>query len=318
LQPGSYTSSTRLSENRKINALRRSGLTWRQIEVAAAGFTRRLEAAHIRGIVLDFDGTCCETVLRKTGMPTMVSTELVRLLRQSMPIAYATGRGQSLYNNLRAQLPSDLWPRVLMGCHSGSTRVCLADAWPGRPADEDLNAMVSQLEKHGIAEGTTYEVRPRSSQLSIRCKEPHRTLHVFLVAQNFVSRRPGWRVFRSAHSVDVLTPGAGKLGVVDWLASRHRVDVASILRIGDRGEAFGNDSELLDSGLSLSVDGVSANPQSCWSFHDGIPSPSHRLAEFLRALELSSDGAFRVNPNAVSAWHAQTRQAIATARGGTA
>lgn len=318
LQPGRFMGSARLSTNRKVNALRRSGLPWRRIESAAADFTHRLAVAQIRGIVLDFDGTCCETALRKHGMSAEVRQEIVRLLRASMPIAFATGRGRSLYEGLRAQLPEELWRDVLIGCHSGSTRLRLGEPWVDPATITELQSIVLALREAGITEGPSCAVRPRNAQLSIRCAYVHQTLGVFMVAQALVSPRPGWRVFRSSHSVDILAPPAGKLAVVDWMAASQGIDSDSILRIGDRGEAFGNDSELLGSGLSLSVDGVSADTSTCWSFHDGIPAPSHRLAEFLRAIQRGEGGDFQISKEAVLGWHEEARSAVAAARGSVA
>jgi len=58
-----------------------------------------------------------------------------------------------------------------------------------------------------------------------------------------------------------------------------------ILRLGDRGEESGNDFELLASGLSLSVDGVSAALDQAWDAPPFDGSAMDRTLGCLRALQ---------------------------------
>ena len=70
------------------------------------------------------------------------------------------------------------------------------------------------------------------------------------------------RATRSTHSVDLIAPGVSKLNVV----RRMQADGCSnVLPIGDRGKWPGNDFELLQQPLSLSVDETNSDPSTCWN-----------------------------------------------------
>lgn len=65
-------------------------------------------------------------------------------------------------------------------------------------------------------------------------------------------------MWSSTHSMDI---------VVSAKASKTAVKQISenVLVIGDRGDFEGNDYEMLSLPFSLSVDGVSRNPDCCWN-----------------------------------------------------
>jgi len=105
--------------------------------------------------------------------------------------------------------------------------------------------------------------------------------------------------------VDVLAPVAVKSAVVDALVHQLSLDpLSEICRIGDRGEPAGNDSELLGRGMSLSVDGVSADPASCWFFGEMSLNPVERAAHYLGALVLE-DGWARFDDRVLALWEKQ-------------
>ena len=85
---------------------------------------------------------------------------------------------------------------------------------------------------------------------------------------------PGVTALRSSHSIDVLAPGVSKRALVERL--RSTVPAArSILCIGDRGRWPGNDFSLLSEPLSLSVDEVSSDKETCWN----LAGPGRRCVE---------------------------------------
>ena len=105
-----------------------------------------------------------------------------------------------------------------------------------------------------------------------------------------------WRVFASGHSIDVLTEVAHKGLVIDEVSRWAGADpLTEILRLGDAGEAGGNDYELLREGLSLSVDTCSGVPHTCWNLlpldRMGVVGTAH----YLRSLVVS-DAQARLSP----------------------
>jgi len=75
------------------------------------------------------------------------------------------------------------------------------------------------------------------------------------------------KLVTSSHSVDVIAPGIDKASVVAHVVKLVGLPdggADSVLCIGDRGRAPGNDASLLRHPLSLSVDEVSEDPSTCW------------------------------------------------------
>lgn len=245
----------------------------------------RLKHARFGALVLDFDGTMCETALRHDGLDSRLRPTVTKLLREGLIIAFASGRGNSLHEDLRKHLPQDTWGRCYLGCYSGSLVMSLADPWPEEPADPAVLEIQQQLEILGIGAAQGFKLSARAAQLTIRGKDGEGIDVLFTLCTSITSNLVGWRVFRSAHSVDILAPAASKKAVISFLVDRLGVDpLTEICRIGDRGEPLGNDSELLAEGLSLTVDGVNSDVSSCWLFGNKTLNPVERAAHYLSSL----------------------------------
>lgn len=272
---------------------------------AGAGYLAQFRKPRFAALVLDFDGTMCETAKREYGLDPRLTPIVIRLLQHGITIAFASGRGNSLHEDLRAKLPLDVWPRCLLGCYSGSLVTPLAQPWPTTATDPKVIEIQGQLEALGVRPENGFKLSARVAQLTIRRKKGDGVDALFTLCSSLVQGRTGWRVFKSAHSVDVLTPLAIKSAVVDVLAHQSTLDpLTEICRIGDRGEPAGNDSELLGQGLSLSVDGVSPDPSSCWLFGDMSLAPVERAAHYLGALVLE-DGWARFDDRVLARWEEQ-------------
>lgn len=235
---------------------------------AALAFVSRLESARFKGIVFDFDGTCCFTPRRFEGLDYRVANEISRVIEGGLPVAFASGRGDSLQGDLRKSLPQQLWGRVLMGYYSGSVISWLSDDFIRPQMDPRFASLRTWLVEHGIVSSSPSAVKVEGEQMSIRLagkdsKESITTaISYWLKTNSYLD----WRVFCSAHSVDVLTDNAGKINVVNTFAGlieAHPED--QVLRIGDSGHFSGNDYELLSEGIGLSVAAVSPLKPSCWN-----------------------------------------------------
>lgn len=272
---------------------------------AGLRFIDRLKQARFRAFVLDFDGTMCETTRRDDGLDERLAPVVVHLLEAGLTVAFASGRGNSLYEDLRKRLPHPTWAGCLLGSYSGSFVIPLTEPWPDVLADEQLLAIQWQLEGLGVRKDNGFTINARVAQLMIRSENSDGVDILFNLCITLVGEFPGWRVFRSAHSVDILTPAAAKTGVVAFLSRTLGVDpLTQVCRIGDRGEQFGNDSELLSEGLSLSVDGVSADPQACWFFGPPQWGPVERAAHYLSSV-IVKDGAAHFDEHVLRLWQQQ-------------
>lgn len=225
-------------------------------------FVKRLWSASFSAVVLDYDGTLCETRDRRKGLRAEVATELSRLARSGLTICVVTGRGQSVRTDLQRELPADLWSRIVVGYYNGSDIALLADGTrpsAGMPHD-GLRPIYRALVK---SDGThLYEAEGRPSQVSVVPKPGVSYNLVWDVLQRAtLLAPPGASVVRSGHSFDVLAPGVSKSSIVTWLAT----DAEAVLRIGDRGRWPGNDFALLSTGYSLSAHEVSSDPVTCWN-----------------------------------------------------
>ena len=114
----------------------------------ARSYIKRLQAARLRLLVCDFDGTLCDTVKRFEGIDSGIAPELTRLARSGIHLAFATGRGVKLRAVLQNKLPADVWPMVTMGCYSGSFIFSLADKHATTPpTDPRLIELTQWLRK---------------------------------------------------------------------------------------------------------------------------------------------------------------------------
>lgn len=297
--------------NGKVGNLNRKGLSPSAIRAVGDAYIDRLAVARLHGLVVDFDGTCCETANRLDGIDRDVTVQLQRLLNAGMAVGFASGRGDSLHKELRQKIQQASWNKVTLGCHSGSTVVTLDQPWQAGVPDPELRAVADRLAQAGVGCDNGYVVRAHSGQLTIEAKESRLVHEAFLRACELVRSMEGWRVFRSSHSIDVLCAQADKSNVVGVVASALGISPdTQILRIGDRGETYGNDSELLCAGLSLSVDGTSIDPQSCWLFESHLATASQRTAAYLAAVVPRPEGGCQMSPAVLARWRVEVHDSI--------
>jgi fructoselysine-6-P-deglycase FrlB-like protein len=234
----------------------------------ARRYIERLQAARLRLLVCDFDGTFCDTVKRFEGLDPQIAAELTRLARNGVHVAFATGRGMKLRKVLQDKLPVDVWPKVMVGCYSGSFIFSLADSHAvAPPADPRLSDLAQWLLN---TRALSMQVDPCADvgQLSLRGVYGSDKVRLIAAINEWVVQHghEGWRAFSSGHSVDVVTEKAGKLLVVQQECLRLGLDpLMQVLRLGDGGDFGGNDYELLSQGLALSVDAVPPDIEKCWN-----------------------------------------------------
>ena len=273
---------------------------WRE---AALAFSERIANARIKALVCDFDGTFCNTDLRFDGLDERLIPVLEGLIRNGIMIGFATGRGDSLYRDLREKLSPDTWPNILIGYYSGSLIEPLANNLFNEPVtDPRFQALEQWLTSSVLTTREDVSLNKRAGQFSIRLGLGSNKNRISAAIRHWLHKESlhEWRVFCSGHSIDVLNENAGKERVINAIASRIGCDpIAEILRIGDSGDFDGNDFELLNDGLGLSVDCVSPCQPGCWNLLPiGLRGVVGTLY-YLQALELV-ESAFQFSPKIIA------------------
>jgi fructoselysine-6-P-deglycase FrlB-like protein len=265
----------------------------------ARRYIERLQAAHLRLLVCDFDGTFCDTVKRFEGLDSRIAPELTRLARSGVHLAFATGRGVKLRKVLQDNLPADVWPMVTMGCYSGSFIFGLADQHATAPAPDPRLTELAQWLLKTRALSTQVEPCADAGQLSLRGVSGSDKVRLIAAINEWVAQQSqeGWRAFSSGHSVDVVTEKAGKLLVVRDACLRLGLDpLTQVLRLGDGGDFGGNDYELLSEGLALSVDAVPPGVDQCWNLLPRMLGGVRGTEYYLQNLE-AAEGEARFTAN---------------------
>lgn len=249
-------------------------------------YVKRIRAARIGGIALDYDGTLCDRSERMDGPCNELLAELIRLLDHGTSIMVVTGRGRSVRDDLRRALPRRTWKRLSVAYYNGAQIASLSD--DGLPKHgtlgQDLVAARALLSRNRlISAQTTCEYR--EAQISIRPSPNLSPSALYELVLHTLSPELRWRltVVRSGHSVDILAHGVSKLRAIESLSSNG----CSTLSIGDSGRWPGNDFELLSHGLTLSVDEASADPLTCWNLAPPGIRGAQATAYYLRLLRPS-------------------------------
>lgn len=231
----------------------------------------RFKHAAISAIVMDFDGTLIESANRYEPLEPAIGAQLCRLLEAGMWIGVATGRGDSVQTSLHAVIPEHLRERVWVGYHNGARVQRLGDnvdGLDGPPIDALFRRACDALERELQGAGLA-TLRVRAYQLTLSPASGQTLESVWRAAKECLARHEldGIGVWLSSHSVDVVASACCKLHVVRQIAALSGCDPEDVLRIGDRGAWPGNDWQLLNAPLGLSVDQCSADLESCWNFN---------------------------------------------------
>ena len=256
---------------------------WKQ---ALFRFRDRIKSVAFAGIVFDYDGTIVDTRNRYHKPTNAIIAELIRIAESGLWLAFATGRGVSVRRDLRACIPNELFPRVLIGYYNGAEIALLED--DNAPNGTDITC--DSLSPIAVALRTHPELANGAEQID-------RRFQITLVAKRAMPMDRLWEIVNhvacmmsakvtitcSSHSVDILAPNVSKKNVVSWL--HGDVGDLPLLTIGDRGRWPGNDFELLQENFSLSVGEVSVDASTCWNL--ALPGQLGTVAtlDYLTSLE---------------------------------
>ena len=262
-----------------------------KLTIALREFLQRLKRTPFSGLAVDYDGTLCARDRRFEPLEPDIRDELNRLLDEGIVLGVASGRGNSVYAELQTALHPQYWNRVVVGLYNGAKVVELSEDMPKSTGKIPQSLTAAHSRMRPLEEMLGFEVVVRPHQVSLRPRSVTDPSDLRTVAIEQLADIDDISIVMSSHSVDIIPIGTSKTAVVDTLRSKRP---GCMLRIGDQGAAGGNDFELLNTGLSLSVDRVSSNLETCWNLGaPGLNGPSLTL-QYLRALRGDSD-AFRVD-----------------------
>ena len=222
----------------------------------------KLSKAELRGVVFDYDGTLCDKMDRFKALPANVASAVERLVNLGLCIGVATGRGPSVGKAIRASLRQEFWESIIVGYYNGGVIARLSD---------DRDPIVQGAPPKNLLDGLTSDpvfsssnVRGNSAQITIRLSDGLPVEEAIERARRVVAiTKEQARVAASSHSIDVILGTASKCDVVKEVSTiaQNR----ECLRIGDQGRWPGNDADMLDHALGLSVNTVSSHLEHCWN-----------------------------------------------------
>jgi hypothetical protein len=249
-----------------------------------------MKRRRFEGIILDYDGTCCETWSRAEPPPLAVQDEIIRLMKSGLKVALATGRGGSVVDMTRAWLPKELWSSLLVGLYNGTLLLRLSDSVPELDECEgELGLAAQRLEEIGSLMG--FEIIRRDTQVSVVPSSPFPDVNRLMpLIKSVLARSPSLEVkaVASGHSIDVIGRTQGKSAVLEALTNELEGDV---LVIGDQGQDDGNDFDMLAATpTSLSVARTSLDPTRCWNLDRRGEIGPTLLVRYLKALQPGHSG----------------------------
>lgn len=246
-------------------------------------FTDRLSNAKFSSIVFDYDGTLCPYSRRYAGfLSEDIKTELIRLLEAGILVGIATGRGQSVKSDMRnSQIPQKYWKNIIIGYYNGASIGFLNENdCPNKDIEPNSKLVAIEADLKSLKlPFFDLKTKLRPYQLTIETSDSSIWNTIKQIIQNTVmaSSDGELQLLESSHAIDIVVKNkASKLNVVAQCIQLTRSE--NCLTIGDKGQWPGNDYELLSTPYSLSVDEVSAHPDSCWNLSiEGIKSAQATL-----------------------------------------
>ncbi len=236
-------------------------------------FKRKINNIKYQAVIFDYDGTLCSSENRFSGPSRQIFDLINKLLINKVLIGIATGRGKSVKTDLRKNIPSDYWQRIIVGYYNGTNISTLDD-------DDSPNTKVSPSKELELLFNNFNSVNNLSNNLSFKLRPNQLTVEPINRDTWYINKQElkeifylhnynsNFQLLESCHSIDIIPVTYSKNLVYDKCKSLIEVDndKLNILCIGDRGDLSGNDFKLLSNEYSLSVDLVSSFPNSCWNF----------------------------------------------------
>lgn len=252
--------------------------------------------AKISGLVLDYDGTVVTTKDRRSPPDPRIVKELLRLHRDGVTIAFASGRGKSLGVSIRNAFPEEIARTLLIGYYNGSyLKYANVDIVEDRPT---RSLIIDEIEEWFRGQDNLISpgaVTFGALQVEVNLTRVERPQFLQTAISSCPAIAEGRaKIVWSAHSFDIIPSSASKLRVVEALEENIETEQA-VISIGDCGSVHGNDYALLNRVFGISVSAVCPDISGTWSIYGEEISGPDALLRILRAMVPSESGGIRLN-----------------------
>ncbi|MDP2431831.1 MAG: HAD-IIB family hydrolase [Pseudomonadota bacterium] len=264
---------------------------------ARDAFVNAITQQPFRAIVFDYDGTLSASQRRTAPPSEQILNHIKRLVEADVLVGIASGRGDSIQEQLAAVLPEEVLSRLFLGLYNGGW-IGSATSPPEVPKGtveflSHVTRITRKLQLLGVPIERVKATHPY--QVSIRFRDGLPTDQMWFVVADAL-RQAGLTtgtLFRSKHSVDVLAPGVGKSGLIAHIIQHEKVDPHQVLTMGDQGAWPGNDVSLLEHRFSLSVDMPSRRLDRGWKLAPGHKREVDATLWYLDRFKTVGSGRFR-------------------------
>ena len=256
-------------------------------------YVSALNTTKFNCIVFDYDGTLCAKEDRYSGIKPQISKLLNQLLAKKIFIGIATGRGDSVRDDLRTIIERKYWDNVIIGYYNGGETSFLSDDTIPNISptqyDENLSNIFSELTK-GYKDALKLKLKRRQLTVEFKVVEDAEKLKNQITQMIYSISRSHILCVESGHSIDVIVkPDVSKINVVNF-CQKHISKTAGVhyetICIGDKGRYPGNDFELLNHKYSLSVDEVSSLKDRCWNLSSSGVKGVNATLEYIEKMKL--------------------------------
>ena len=252
-------------------------------------FINRLKTTKFGAIVFDYDGTLSSNDVSarySNLLEPAIKNALTRLLDGGIRVAIVTGRGKSvgdIFNNELAEYKHQIY----IGYYNGGF-ICPMQDTKGLAdfRENPLNTQLRTFEDELLRKSNWIHkemIEERNCQLTIKDNSHPELLAMFCREIIMSKGLSNIQVWQSSHSTDVVVKTiADKRNIIEWLGGTN------VLCIGDRGDIYGNDYQLLSTQYSLSVDETSADPDTCWNFAPEGTRGVEATLYYVKLMEISN------------------------------
>jgi len=222
-------------------------------------------------VIFDYDGTLCSSSSRYTGIDKNITKELVKLLDKGLAIGIATGRGQSVRNDLHNKIPAKYHSSVVVGYYNCADIGTLKNTHlPNKKGVKNvlLQNIFDLIKSYPFPEAVCPELKPNQVTVEIKDKKDWQKVRSIIIDLVLSKNYFGIQILESSHSIDIIDQAStSKLNILSYCKKIAKKNAKSqnCLCIGDKGQWPGNDYQLLSSPYSLSVDEVSSLNEMCWN-----------------------------------------------------
>ncbi len=274
---------------RKLKAADLSADQYNEVRYHASVFLEKLSTAIFRGLVLDYDNTVIpHNNVSDTAFLSCINY-IISFAEAGIYICFATGRGQSIRDQLITLIPEHLRDKIFISYHSGAEILPISNM-PSSSTEnipQTLRFVSELISKELAFKGINQSLRNTCISLFGSARTLNR-LYSFLSRKVLEEEITGITLAKSDHSVDVLLPSVSKVSAVSFM--KEYCDGGNVLCIGDSGDELGNDYTMLSEEYSLSVGTVSTSMETCWNIaSQGMSGPIATL-EYFNKLQVLKSG----------------------------